>query len=160
MFKMEDIQIFDKTDSSGFIQCPLGAMIDCDGPFFMRFKVRYQKRASIAKKVAKCFNVKPDMVVDTVRKYVETVVESLPEFKSASIANMINIKLDTKFAQEKSAGFKINKDLCRRLTLKCASTRVADLKLETAAIKYADGNRVHKNNRFTAALASGHVSSP
>ncbi len=94
------------------------------------------------------------MVLDIVRNYVEHVVDSLPEVKSASI------ELDTKFAQEKSACFKINKDLCRRLTLKCAPTRVADLKLETAAIKYANGKRVHKNNRFTAALASGHVSSP
>ena len=144
LFKMEDI--FDNTDPSDVIQCPLGAMIDCDGPFFMRFKVRYQKRASVATKVAKCFNVKPEMVVDIVRKYVESVVDSLPEFKSASIANMLNIKLDTRLTSELvSVGFKNKRNRRRRLTLKCAPTRAAEVQIETAAIPYSKDKRAYKN---------------
>jgi hypothetical protein len=122
------------------------AMRYWDGSFFMRFKVRYKKRASIAKKVAKCFNVKPKMVVDIVRKYVESVVDSLPEFKSASIANMINIKLETKLTSERvSVGFKTIRNRRHCLTFMCAPTRAAEVQIETAAIQYSKDNRAYKN---------------
>jgi hypothetical protein len=124
----------------------VGAMRYWDGSFFMRFKVRYKKRASIAKKVAKCFNVKPKIIDEIVRKYVETVVESLPEFKSASLANIINIKLETKLTSERvSVGFKTIRNRRHCLTFSCAPTRAAEVQLETAAIQYSKDKRAYKN---------------
>ena len=76
------------------------AMRKAGGFFSHRFKVRYNARPTIAKTLAKSFNVTPKMITDIVQQYVQHVLGSLPEVKSASIANLINIKLDTKMAYE------------------------------------------------------------
>ena len=95
----------------------------------------------MAKTLAKSFNVKPKMIADIVQQYVRNVLGSLPEVKSASIANLINIRLDTKFTYEAlSVGGdkkKQKKYRIRKVTLAFAPTRAANANIESAAIKYS-----------------------
>jgi hypothetical protein len=116
------------------------AMRTADGFFFNRLKVRYNARPTIAKTLATHFNVTPTMITDTVQQYVQNVLDSLPEVKAASIANLINIRLDTKFTYEAlSVGGdkkKQKKYLIRKLAMAFAPTRAANKNLEAAAIKY------------------------
>jgi hypothetical protein len=116
------------------------AMRKADGFFFNRFKAQYKARPTIAKTLATHFNLTPQIITDIVQQYVQKVLDSLPEVKSASIANLINIKLDTKLAyQALSVGGdkkKQKKYRIPKLTLAFAPTRAANKNLEAAAIKY------------------------
>jgi len=116
------------------------AMRKADGFFFYRFKAQYKARPTIAKTLATHFSLTPQITTDIVQQYVQNVLGSLPAVKSASIANLINIRLDTKFAYEAlSVGGdkkKQKKHLMRTLKLAFAPTRAANKNLEAAAIKY------------------------
>ena len=81
------------------------------------------------------------MIIDIVQQYIQNALDSLPEFKSASIANLINIRLGTRFTYEAlSVGGdkkKQKKYRIRKLTLAFAPTRAANANIESAAIKYS-----------------------